>query len=127
MPRIDLLLSAVFQSLPGPAIQANWVASNAVVAPSLGRNLSGNAQNITVALLPPGSMYGERSNVTDLRLGKIVRVDRAWTLVSVDWYNIFSSSAVLVQNNSFGGTIPWLRPQSIQLARYAKISAQIDF
>jgi hypothetical protein len=127
VPRVDLLLSAVLQSLPGPPIQANWVASNALVAPSLGRPLSGGAQNITIALLPPGQSYSDRSNVVDWRVGKFVRMGGARTLVSLDLYNLFNSSAVLTQNNSFGGTTRWLTPQSIQLARYAKVSAQIDF
>ncbi len=127
VPKVDLLLSAVLQSLPGPSIQANWVASNAAIAGSLGRSLSGGAQNITVALLTPGAAYSDRSNVVDWRLGKFLRVAGARTLVSLDLYNLFNSSAVLTQNNAFGGTTRWLTPQSIQLARYGKVSAQIDF
>ena len=41
IPRIDVQVSATFQSLPGPEIQANFVATNAIVSPSLGRNLAG--------------------------------------------------------------------------------------
>src|SRR5262249_49939978 len=37
----DTEVSAVFQNLPGIPISANYVATNAQVAPSLGRNLSG--------------------------------------------------------------------------------------
>ena len=43
MPRVQVQISGTFQSIPGPDIVANYLATNAVVAPSLGRNLAGNA------------------------------------------------------------------------------------
>jgi hypothetical protein len=127
VPRVDVLVSAVLQSLPGPAILANYVAPNAVVAPFLGRNLSGNAQNITVGLLSPGTMYGEQSNVVDLRLAKILRFGGSRTSLNLDFYNLLNNNTPTALNNTFGGGTPWQAPQSIPLARYAKIRAQIDF
>ena len=40
-PRVDLQVSGNFQSLAGPQILANYTATNALISPSLGRNLSG--------------------------------------------------------------------------------------
>ena len=56
VPKVDVQVSGTFQSIPGPQIAATYVAPNAQVAPSLGRNLSGNAQNVNVALVEPGTM-----------------------------------------------------------------------
>jgi hypothetical protein len=45
----------------------------------------------------------------------------------VEIYNFFNSSAVLLQNNTFGGALPWLQPQSILPARFLKLGVQFDF
>ena len=127
VPKIDVLVSAVLQNVPGPVILANYNAPNAVVQPSLGRPLSGNAANITVALLSPGTLYGSRSNVMDMRLAKILRVDRKKMSVNLDFYNILNNNTPTTLNSTFGGATPWQAPQVIPLSRYAKISAQIDF
>ena len=55
IPKIDVLISGTFQSIPGPNILATYPAPNVLVAPSLGRPLSGNQQNINVALVEPGT------------------------------------------------------------------------
>jgi hypothetical protein len=124
VPRIDLMVSAAFQSLPGPQIAANYVATNAVISPSLGRNLAGNAANVQVNLIEPGTMYGERLNQIDLRLGKILRFGRTRTTVSLDVYNLFNSDAVRVENSSFAA---WRQPQEIVMARFAKVGVQFGF
>ena len=125
VPRIDVLVSGTFQSVPGPNIQANFNATNAVVMPSLGRPLSGGTANVTVNLVEPGVVYGERLNQLDLRFGKILRVGGARTTLSLDLYNALNNDTIRTQNNTFGPA--WQRPTAISLARFAKISAQFDF
>jgi hypothetical protein len=125
VPRIDVELSAVFQSIPGPQIAANFVAPNAAVVPSLGRNLSGNAANVTVNLVEPGTMYGERRNQLDLRLTKLLRFSRRTrTNLNLDIYNVTNANTVLALNNAYAA---WLRPTTILTARFLRIGGQVDF
>jgi hypothetical protein len=124
VPRIDVLVSGTIQSLPGPGFDANYNAPNAVVAPSLGRNLSGGASNISVNLVAPGTIYGERLNQLDLRFGKILKFGRTRASASLDLYNVLNVNTVLTLNNAFA---TWQQPQSILNARFAKVVLQLDF
>jgi carboxypeptidase family protein len=124
VPRIDVQVAATLQSVPSPQILANYVATNAVVQPSLGRLLSGNAANMTVQLVEPGTMYGERSNQVQLRLTKILRVAGTRATASVDVYNLLNANSVLLMSNAFA---TWQRPESIPNPRWAKFVLQLDF
>ena len=114
------------QSKPGTMLAANYAAPNSVVAPSLGRSLSGNAANVTVNLVAPGSMYGDRVNQLDIRVGKILKYGRSRTLIALDVYNALNSSAVLTYNNTYVPNGPWLQPLSILTPRFFKLTAEID-
>jgi hypothetical protein len=124
IPRIGVQTSVAFQSTQGPHIFANYTATNAVVSPSLGRNLSGNAANIPVLIVEPGSMYGERMNQIDLRFGKLITFGRTRSTFSIDLYNALNADTVLGLNSAFA---TWQRPTSILPARFAKFSVQLDF
>ena len=76
VPKIDVAVSALFYSRPGPAISANRVFPSAEIAPSLGRPLAGNAPNVTVNMVKPGTIYGDRRNQLDLRLTKNFKTGR---------------------------------------------------
>ena len=124
VPKLDVQFSATYQSLPGPVIAANYVATNAVIRPSLGRDLAGGAANQTINIVYPGTMYGERLHQLDLRVAKLFTFGRTRTSFSVDIFNTLNTDTALSLNNSYGA---WQRPTSILLARFAKINAQIDF
>lgn len=129
--RIDVSVAATYQHLPGPAITANWAAPNSVVAPTLRRNLAGRAQNVTVNLVAPGTMYGDSLNQLDLRFAKILRVGATRTTINFDLYNATNANTVLTLNNGFvplaGGGNRWQVPTSVLQARFFKIGAQFDF
>jgi hypothetical protein len=124
VPKVDVQIAATFRSLPGPNILANYVASNAVVQPSLGRPLSGGAANVTVNLVEPGTIYAEQSNLLDLRFSKILKFGKYRTSLNLDLSNALNSSGVTAVNNNFA---TWQVPTAIHLARFAKISANFDF
>jgi hypothetical protein len=118
-------VAASLQNLPGPEILATYAATNAIVSPSLGRNLSGGASNVEVYLIAPRSQYGDRINQLDLRIGKILQFGGARLTPSVDIYNVFNTAAALVLNPTFGSS--WQAPQEILNARFAKIGVRLDF
>ena len=77
MPRIDVLVSGTFQSTPGPAAGGQLQrAERGQVAPSLGRPLSGSAANVSVNLVEPGTLFGDRINQLDLRFAKVLTFGR---------------------------------------------------
>jgi hypothetical protein len=124
IPRIDVQVSGNIQSLPGPEISAQYTASLAEITPSLGRPLAGGARNVTVNLIEPRTMYGDRLNMLDLRFGKILQFGRTRAIASVDLYNAFNASTVLTVNNAYD---TWLQPQSILTARFVKFGVQFEF
>jgi hypothetical protein len=137
IPRVEVQVSGTFQSIPGPPIAANYIATNAVVAPSLGRNLSGNAPNVTVNLIPGvgafaatnpaasfGTMFGERLNQLDLRFGKRLTFGKYRVALNLDAYNILNLNPVIQESIVYS---TWRTPQGILPARFAKVSAQFEF
>jgi hypothetical protein len=123
VPRVDVQVSTSVQSLSGPQVWANYTATNAVVAPSLGRNLSG-ASNIVVNIVQPGTIYGDRLNQIDLRFSKILRVGGTRAITSLDLYNVLNANPVVRYNNAYA---TWQRPQEILSARFAKVVFQLNF
>jgi len=127
VPKLDVEIAATFQSKPGAMLSADYAAPNSAVAPSLGRNLSGNAANVTVNLVQPGTMYGDRINELDLRVAKILKFGGSRSVIALDLYNALNSSAVLAYNTAFvpGGT--WLQPMTLLTPRFFRITAEVDF
>ena len=130
IPTIDVNVSVTWRSDPGDDLAANYVVSNAVAAPSLGRNLSSG--NVTVNLIPPATVFGARRNNLDMRFAKILRFGRTRAQFGVDVYNLTNTDVVTGYNQGYvaptatRGSI-WLTPTSIQPARYARLNMQIDF
>ena len=128
VPKVGVLLSGTFRSDQGGALAANWVVSNAIVQPSLGRPLSNNAPNVTVNLVEPGTLYGDRINEVDLRVAKILKFGRTRTNVGFDIYNIANTAPVLSYNQAFSPTTTtWLTPTGVLQPRFLKFSVQADF
>ena len=127
IPRIDLQVSSVFQSKPGTLLAANYAVPSAVVAQSLGRAPAGNVTNVTVNLVAPGTLYGDRVNQLDFRVAKILMFGGKRAMIALDLYNALNSSAILTYNNAFAPGGSWLQPNSILTPRLAKITAEFNF
>ena len=123
-------ISGTFQSIPGPALSANWSISSAIAnaGPSpLGRNLS--AGNATVSLMEPNTVFGERLNQFDMRFARIFRQNRYRLQIMADVYNVFNQSPVLSYNTTFStaANSEWLRPTDVLQGRLVKIGGQFTF
>jgi hypothetical protein len=127
LPGIDVQLSATVQSKPGAMLAANYAVPNAAVARSLGRDLSGNAPNVTVNLVQPGASHGDRINQVDVRIAKILQYGRSRTVAALDIYNALNSSAGLTYNNTFVPGAPWPRPNTILTPRFFRITVETEF
>src|SRR6185436_16686403 len=109
VPKIDLQVSGTWRSDPGDELRADYVVTNAIAAPSLGRNLSSG--NVTVNLIPRGTLYAARRNNIDVRIAKILRFGTTRTQVGVDIYNLMNTDAVTTFNNGYSPTTTtWLTP-----------------
>ena len=106
------------RSSPLPAVQ-----------PSLGRDLIGGAANVTVNLVPPGTLFGDRLNQLDIRVAKLLKTGR-----HADVAEPRPLQPVQRQHGA-GGELDvfechgdrWRVPTTIVTARFAKISVQFDF
>jgi hypothetical protein len=128
VPKVDVEVSATFQSKPGAQLAANYNIPAATIAQSLGRLPSGGVANVTVNLITPGSLYGDRVNELDLRFSKILRFRGTRTKISLDMYNALNANAVLSYNQTYNpATTTWLTPTSVLAARVMKIGASFDF
>jgi hypothetical protein len=127
VPKIDVQLGASFQSIPGVEMAANLPASNSgVIQPALGRLPINGAPtgSTTLAILQPGSNYYTRFNQIDLRLGKIIRVARTRSNISLDIYNIANSDVISGLTATYTS---WLAPTTVVAPRLLKVSWTLDF
>ena len=128
----DMQTSAIYQNSAGIPILANLVVQNAAIAPSLGRNLSAcgaaavcNA-NVTVPIIPPGTVFGPRLQQVDLRFSRLFTlVGNARIRGNFDVYNVMNANNVLNMNTNYGPA--WQNVTQILSGRLLRIGAQFDF
>jgi outer membrane receptor protein involved in Fe transport len=129
LPKVEVQFAATLQNSSGAFELANYVALNSVIAPSLGRPLSGGAASATVGIVAPGTLYGERPTELDVRFGKAVRYRRIRATLALDIYNLLNANAITNQNNNVASntTATWLTPTVIMNARLFKFSLTFQF
>jgi len=141
----SLQASAVFQSLPGIPISASYVATNAEVLPTLHRALAGGNSTVTISdtaaalgtaaipgfsfpspgIIPPQTMFENRSQQLDLRFERRFGLGQAKLRAMFDVYNLLNSTPILGINSRYGTA--WLTPTFVLDARIFKFGAQLDF
>src|SRR5206468_6467279 len=139
VPKADVLFSGTFSSVPGVALAAtvNYPSGpGSPIAQSLGRTLSSAATTSMLSVLAPETLYGDRANDLDLRIGKIIKVGRTRSNFALDIVNVFNSDAVLTYNSllgtysasgAFTPNATWPTPTAVLQARLARISVTFDW
>ena len=93
---------------------------------TLGRALVGTPTGtITVNVVEPNTVFGDRIDQLDLRIGKILRFGRTRTNLNLDIVNALNSNDNLGYSPTFGAT--WPAPTVVLTARLFRLSAQFDF
>lgn len=129
----DLQVSAIYQNIPGIPRAASYVASNAEVRPSLGRDLGAcggrvpcTATTAAFDLFPQRTEYEDRLQQVDLRFSRVFRFAARTRLQgAVDVYNLTNASNVLNMTTRYGPA--WLNAIQIMGGRLMKVSLQLDF
>jgi hypothetical protein len=127
VPRIAVQFAAAFQSIPGPMLTATLPVPSATVQTigGLGRPLAGNAANVTVNVIEPGSLYGDRLNQIDLRVGKVISLGGGRrATASVDLFNVLNSNAVLLEATTYAA---FRTPVQITPGRLVKFTLVASF
>lgn len=136
LPWWGIQASFTYQNTPGYPFNTSYVATNAQIAPSLGRNLSAcgtaNPCNTTVtltnALYSPYSVHEDRLNQLDLRLAKKFLIkEKLGVKFNFDVYNITNSSTILTEATTYNTTNSYLRPTSILGPRMFKLGTNVSF
>ena len=143
VPKVDVLVSANLPlagqcaagcrpSVPtarrGPAIYRMTAAQ---FQAATGRPLAPGLATQDVDLLLPGAVYGDRINVVDMRIAKVLRFGRTKANVGLDLYNLFNCQhgddvrerfTILATNGA-----KWMTPTAVLLSRFMRFNVQVDF
>jgi hypothetical protein len=142
VPKVDVLVSAILRSQPNAQPAATTVATNggsrvatyqmtpAQFLAATGVPLRPGLAQQSVNLLAPGAVYGDRINVADLRVAKVLRFGDKRLNIGMDLYNLFNANAATAFETVFDvATVgaKWLQPTAVLNPRALRFNAQFDF
>ena len=81
--------------------------------------------NVTVNVIEPNIVFGDRIDQLDVRVGKLIRIGRTRTALNVDIVNALNSNDNLAYSSTFSAS--WPAPTQVLTARLFRLSAQVDF
>jgi hypothetical protein len=147
VPKADVLVSLVFQSLPGSEITANMTVSKdqviwnnparatapcAVASNGVGCFLSSpnfSATTYPIPLLLANEMFGSRVTTFDIKLAKNIRFQGKRINAGVDIYNFLNSDAITAYNTNYtpGPNNAWGTPMTLVSPRFVRLQIQASF
>ena len=119
-----LQTSAVYQNIPGMPINTTYLAVNAEIAPTLGRNLVGR-NNVVIDLVPPNTIFEPRLQQVDLRMSRTFVAGKARFRANLDLYNALNASSVLNQTTRYGPQ--WMNVVQVMGGRMLKFGGEFQF
>ncbi|MBI4885599.1 MAG: TonB-dependent receptor [Acidobacteria bacterium] len=132
-----LQASSIYQNIPGVPIRASYVATDAEIRPSLGRHLAACPsqtaatcnQTVTIDLIPPFSLYGDRIQQVDLRLTRNFPLGARRLQGNFDVYNVLNANTVQNEQSTYrtGANNQWRNAIQVMGGRLFKFSAQLTF
>jgi len=132
IPRVDVIVSSVFQDKPNISVDqlgslaANYTLSAedlAAAAAQIGRPLTNPV--VTVNLLSPGQLYGDRIRQWDFSVKKVIRTGGQRLTVGLDMYNLLNNNVTLGFNPTFVPNAPgWQSPSSYMNPRVFRLNAE---
>jgi len=102
-----------------PGVVANYTVTSAIAGVTLTNG------SIVVPLVEPGTLFGDRKNQIDFRVGKTIQAGRLRLAPSVDFYNLLNASPVLSENFTYGPA--WRQPTDVLTGRVIQAVLQVNF
>jgi hypothetical protein len=154
IPKVDILVSTVFQSLPGSEITATMTYTKDAITwngDSIARAtkpcatatngvgcLGGSGNNTTtvgIPLLLNNELFGQRVNEFDLKFAKNIRFAGKRLQIGIDVYNFFNSDAITGYNATYTPDNPatpvnentWQQPTALLAPRFVRAQVQFNF
>lgn len=126
VPKIDVQVAGTFSSRPGVSLSATAIyqANDPTIVSTLGRTLAATP-NVTVNLIAPNTIFGDRIDQVDMRIGKILRFGRTRSNLSLDVINLFNSNDNLAYQTLLSPT--WPAPTQVILPRIFRLNFGVDW
>jgi hypothetical protein len=141
VPKVDVLVSAIFRSQAnaqpgadpgtnGASRTATFRMNAAQFLAATGRPLATGLAQQDVNLVLPGEVYGDRINVVDMRVAKVLRFGRYRANVGMDVYNLMNSNTPTTYETVYDPATNgarWMQPTAVLLPRFMRFNVQVDF
>ncbi len=142
VPKVDVLVSAIFRSQANAQPGTNNVATNGASRTATYRMTAAQFLAATGGRWRPGwlprtwtsccraHVYGDRINVVDMRFAKVLRFGKTKTNVGLDLYNLFNSNTPTTYETVYDPATNgarWMQPTAVLLPRFVRVNVQLDF
>jgi hypothetical protein len=142
VPKVDVLISGIFRSqvnaqpsmtavgTNGASRSATYRMTAAQFRAATGRALAPGLATQDVDLLLPGTVYGDRISVVDMRFAKVLRFGKTKANVGLDMYNLFNANTPTTYETVYDPATNgarWMTPTAVLLPRFLRVNVQVDF